>query len=147
MTIEGSILLTGISVAGALYFGLSTKKRNEKNDTKAEAEKAVSDTKEETKNDTLVRTLRPCENGLQKSNHHSRVITSDWTVKPSIRLINRRATGQGNVTNGGNKSEQGNKKTIAGENPAREKTQTDSTEKGKSKEQGFRSVHESCGYL
>ena len=54
MTIEVSILLTGISVAGALYFGLSTKKRNEKNDTKAEAEKAVSDTKEETKNDTLV---------------------------------------------------------------------------------------------
>ena len=33
MTIEVSILLTGISVAGALYFGLSTKKRNEKNDT------------------------------------------------------------------------------------------------------------------
>ena len=54
MTIEVSILLTGISVAGALYFGLSTKKRNEKNDTKAEAEKAVSDTKEEAKNDTLV---------------------------------------------------------------------------------------------
>lgn len=54
MTIEISILLTGISVAGALYFGLATKHRNEKNDVKEDTEKAVDKTKEETQNNTLV---------------------------------------------------------------------------------------------
>lgn len=54
MTIEISILLTGISVAGALFFGLSTKWRNEKNDVKSDTEKAVDKTKQETENNTLV---------------------------------------------------------------------------------------------
>lgn len=54
MTIEISILLTGISVAAAIYFGLSTKRRNEQNDVKADTEKAVDKTKEETENNTLV---------------------------------------------------------------------------------------------
>lgn len=54
MTIEISILLTGISVAGALYFGLATKHRNEKKDVKEDTEKAVDKTKEETQNNTLV---------------------------------------------------------------------------------------------
>ena len=56
-------------------------------------------------------------------------------------------TGQDNVTNGGDKSEQENKEAIASENPAREKTQTDSIKKSKSREQDFRTVHESSGYL
>lgn len=54
MTIEISILLTGISVAGALYFGLASKRRNEKNDVKEDTEKVVDKTKEETQNNTLV---------------------------------------------------------------------------------------------
>lgn len=54
MTIEVSILLTGISVAAALYFGLATKRRNEQNDVKADTEKAVDKTKQETENNTLV---------------------------------------------------------------------------------------------
>lgn len=39
MTIEISILLTGISVAAALYFGLATKRRNERLDAKQDTEK------------------------------------------------------------------------------------------------------------
>ena len=54
MTIEISILLTGISVAAALYFGLATKRRNERLDAKQDTEKAVNETKQETENNTLV---------------------------------------------------------------------------------------------
>lgn len=54
MTIEISILLTGISVAAALFFGLSTKRRNERHDVKTDTEKAVDKTKQETENNTLV---------------------------------------------------------------------------------------------
>lgn len=54
MTIEISILLTGVSVAAALYFGLTTKRRNEKNDAKQDTEKAVNETRQETENNTLV---------------------------------------------------------------------------------------------
>ena len=54
MTIEISILLTGVSVAVALYFGLATKRRNEKNDAKQDTEKAVNETRQETENNTLV---------------------------------------------------------------------------------------------
>lgn len=54
MTIEISILLTGISVATALYFGLATKRRNEKIDAKQDTEKKVNETKQETENNTLV---------------------------------------------------------------------------------------------
>ena len=39
MTIEVSLLISGISVAFALYFGICNKKRNETNDTKLETEK------------------------------------------------------------------------------------------------------------
>lgn len=37
MTIELSLLLTGVSVAAALFFGLSTRARNTKKDTQDEA--------------------------------------------------------------------------------------------------------------
>lgn len=39
ITIEISILISGISVAAALYFGISTKNRNTKKDTQEEASK------------------------------------------------------------------------------------------------------------
>ena len=45
MTIEISILLTGISVAFAVYFGISSKQRNDKKDTEQNAEeKATTNT-------------------------------------------------------------------------------------------------------
>ncbi|MBD5550246.1 MAG: hypothetical protein HDQ96_03590 [Lachnospiraceae bacterium] len=54
MTIEISLLLSGISVAFAIYFGLSTKRRNEKNDARGDQKDAVDKAKKETENDTLV---------------------------------------------------------------------------------------------
>ena len=54
MTIEISLLLSGISVAFAIYFGLSTKRRNEKNDARGDRKDAVEKAKEETENNTLV---------------------------------------------------------------------------------------------
>ena len=47
MTIEVSLLLSGISVAFAIFFGISSKQRNEKNDTREETE-------QRTANDTMV---------------------------------------------------------------------------------------------
>lgn len=47
MTIELSLLISGISVAFAIYFGISSKRRTEKKDVKDE-------TKEETATSTMV---------------------------------------------------------------------------------------------
>lgn len=47
MTIEVSLLLSGISVAFAIYFGMSSKRRNEKKD-------ATEETKEQTAENTMM---------------------------------------------------------------------------------------------
>lgn len=47
MTIELSLLISGVSLAFAVYFGLSSKKRNDKKDMQEE-------TKEEATNNTMV---------------------------------------------------------------------------------------------
>lgn len=47
MTVELSLLLSGISVAFAIFFGISTKKRNDKKD-------AVEETEERTTSSTMV---------------------------------------------------------------------------------------------
>lgn len=42
MSIELSLLLSGISVAFAIFFGISTKRRNDKKDTEQEAEERAT---------------------------------------------------------------------------------------------------------
>lgn len=42
MTVEISLLLSGISVAFAIYFGISSKNRNERKDTEQETEDRAS---------------------------------------------------------------------------------------------------------
>lgn len=42
MTIEVSLLISGISVAAAIFFGISTRSRNTKKDTQEEASKDAS---------------------------------------------------------------------------------------------------------
>ena len=45
MTIEISLLLSGVSVAFAIFFGICSKQRNEKKDTQEDAEqRATTDT-------------------------------------------------------------------------------------------------------
>ena len=45
MTIELSLLLSGVSVAFAIFFGICSKQRNEKKDTQEDAEqRATTDT-------------------------------------------------------------------------------------------------------
>ena len=74
MTIEISLLLSGVSVAFAIFFGICSKQRNEKKDTQEDAEQRAT-------TDTMV---------LSLWNSHSRVITRDWTEN-SIPTDNRRA--------------------------------------------------------
>ena len=42
MTVEISLLLSGISVAFAVFFGISSKKRNDRKDTEQETEDRAS---------------------------------------------------------------------------------------------------------
>lgn len=107
MTIEVSILLTGISVAFAIYFGLSTKKRNEKNDTKVAAEKAVNDTKEATKQDTLVMVkLEMISDDLKEIKSENRNFRDDIAnlrervakVESSLKSYHKRLDGETNPT-------------------------------------------------
>lgn len=81
MTIEISILLTGISVAGALFFGLSNKHRNEKNDAKEDTEKVVDKTKEETQNNTLVMMkLEMISDDLKEIKNENRNFREDFSL-------------------------------------------------------------------
>lgn len=103
MTIEISILLTGISVAAALYFGLSTKRRNEKNDAKEDTEKVVDKTREETENNTLVMIkLEMISNDLKEIKSENRDFREDISalrervakVESSLKSYHKRLDGE-----------------------------------------------------
>lgn len=103
MTIEISILLTGISVAAALFFGLSTKHRNEQNDVKADTEKVVDKTKQETESNTLVMIkLEMISNDLKEIKSENREFREDISMlrerlakaESSIKSYHKRLDGE-----------------------------------------------------
>ena len=103
MTIEISILLTGVSVAAALYFGLATKRRNEKNDAMQDTEKAVNETRQETENNTLVMmTLEMISDDLKEIKTENRNFREDISllrermakVESSLKSYHKRLDGE-----------------------------------------------------
>ena len=111
MTIEISLLLSGVSVAFAIFFGICSKQRNEKKDTQEDAEqRATTDTMVMVKLENIADDLKD--------------ITRDWTEN-SIPTDNRRA---GNGQNQPHRKEaihENDRTGTSHQNPASEKNVSD----------------------
>jgi len=102
LTIELSLLLSGVSVAFAIFFGICSKQRNEKKDTQEDAEqRATTDTMVMVKLENIADDLKDIkresrENREEMKTLRERVViveqslTRDWTEN-SIPTDNRRA--------------------------------------------------------
>lgn len=87
MTIEISILLTGISVAFAIYFGISSKQRNDKKDTEQSAEeKATTNTLLMTKLENIADDVKEIKRDYKETRQEvqeirDRVIITEQSLK------------------------------------------------------------------
>lgn len=103
MTIELSLLLSGISVAFAIYFGLANKNRNEKRDVKEDTEKEVKETKQETESKTLMMVkLEMISSDLKEIKNENRNFREDIStlrervakVESSLKSYHKRLDGE-----------------------------------------------------
>lgn len=98
MTIEISMLLSGVSVAFAIFFGICSKQRNEKKDTQADAEqRATTDTMVMVKLENIADDLKDIkreskENRDEMRNLRDRVVT----VEQSLKSYHKRLDGERN---------------------------------------------------
>lgn len=96
MTIELSLLLTGISVAFAVFFGLSTKSRNDRKDIKDDTEeKAATHTLLMTKLENIADDVKDIKRDYRETNAdvqnlRERVVA----VEQSLKSYHKRLDGQ-----------------------------------------------------
>lgn len=103
MTIELSLLLSGISIAFSIYLGLASKSRNEKRDVKDDTEKEVKETKQETESKTLMMVkLEMISNDLKEIKNENRNFREDISllrervakVESSLKSYHKRLDGE-----------------------------------------------------
>ena len=98
MTIEVSLLLSGISVAFAVFFGITSKQRNEKKETQEETEqRTANDTMVMVKLETIADDLKDIkresrENREEMKSLRERVVI----VEQSLKSYHKRLDGQSN---------------------------------------------------
>ncbi len=96
MTIELSLLLSGVSVAFAIYFGISSKKRNEVKDTQEETEeKAANNTMMMIKLENIADDIKDIkrenkENREEMQNLRERIVV----VEQSLKSYHKRLDGE-----------------------------------------------------
>lgn len=87
MTIELSLLLSGISIAFAVYFGISSKKRNERKDVEEDAEnRATTNTMVITKLENMADDIKDIKRDYRESRQEvqdlrDRVIAVEQSLK------------------------------------------------------------------
>lgn len=98
MTIELSLLLSGISIAFAVYFGISSKKRNERKDVEEDAEnRATTNTMVITKLENMADDIKDIKRDYRESRQEmqdlrDRVIA----VEQSLKSYHKRLDGKTN---------------------------------------------------
>ncbi len=96
MTIELSLLLSGVSIAFAIFFGVSTKHRNDKKDTQQDAEeRATANTLMMTKLENIADDIRDIKRDYKETRAevqelHDRVLI----VEQSLKSYHKRLDGQ-----------------------------------------------------
>ena len=91
MTIEISLLLSGVSVAFAIFFGICSKQRNEKKDTQEDAEqRATTDTMVMMKLENIADDLKDIKRESRENSLRDRVVI----VEQSLKSYHKRLDGE-----------------------------------------------------
>lgn len=140
MTIELSLLLSGVSVAFAIFFGICSKQRNEKKDTQEDAEqRATADTMVMVKLENIADDLKDIKResrenreemkNIERACYHSGTVTQELSQETGRRTTFRPITGgQGTGKNQPHRKEAIHENDRTGtthQNPASEKNVPD----------------------
>lgn len=96
MTIELSLLLSGISIAFAIYFGISTKKRNDRKDAEENAEnRATTNTMVITKLENMADDIKDIKRDYHESRQEMQELRDRViTVEQSLKSYHKRLDGK-----------------------------------------------------
>lgn len=96
VTIELSLLLSGISIAFAIYFGISTKKRNDRKDAEENAEnRATTNTMVITKLENMADDIKDIKRDYHESRQEMQELRDRViTVEQSLKSYHKRLDGK-----------------------------------------------------
>ena len=130
LTIEISLLLSGVSVAFAIFFGICSKQRNEKKDTQEDAEqRATTDTMVMVKLENIADDLKDIKRESRENREEMRTVTQELSQETGRRTAFRPITGgQGTGKNQPHRKEaihENDRTGTSHQNPASEKNVPD----------------------
>ena len=96
LTIEISLLLSGVSVAFAIFFGICSKQRNEKKDTQEDAEqRATTDTKVMVKLENIADDLKDIKRESRENREEMKTLRERVViVEQSLKSYHKRLDGE-----------------------------------------------------